>query len=99
MRKSFIILTFAISSFLLPNQFLQAQANRSNDLPVETFVNVKEKHPVKKHNSSTTNLQSQPTDAPIDGGIGLLLAVGVFYGCKKVRDRQIEFRNNSKELT
>ena len=29
-------------------------------------------------------------DAPIDGGIGVLLAVGIVYGIKKVRDYKRE---------
>jgi len=29
-------------------------------------------------------------DAPIDGGVGLLVAAGIGYGIKKVRDNQKE---------
>ena len=28
-----------------------------------------------------------PPDAPIDGGIGILLAIGVGYAIKKIRDK------------
>ena len=31
-------------------------------------------------------------DAPIDGGVSLLVAAGVGYGIKKVRDRRREIR-------
>ena len=41
------------------------------------------------------SLRAQPTDggagdpdAPIDGGIGLLLVAGIGYGIKKARDNQ-----------
>ena len=33
---------------------------------------------------------SGPPATPIDGGLGLLLAGGVAYGAKKLRDRKIK---------
>lgn len=32
------------------------------------------------------NCKADGTPCPIDGGLGVLLATGVFYGIKKVRD-------------
>jgi hypothetical protein len=34
-------------------------------------------------------------DAPIDGGLGILIAAGVGYGLKKMRDHN---RNNKNEI-
>lgn len=34
-----------------------------------------------------------PVDTPIDGGLSLLLAAGVGYGIKKVRDQRRKQRN------
>ncbi|MES2431392.1 MAG: hypothetical protein V4556_10665 [Bacteroidota bacterium] len=46
------------------------------------------------------NAQADPgedPDAPIDGGISLLVAAGVGYGVKKARDNRKARLNNSKK--
>ena len=42
-------------------------------------------------------LPSAPTQAPIDGGLGLLAAAGGAYALKKLRDRR-KARNSKEEL-
>ena len=45
---------------------------------------------------SLAHAQSGDPDAPIDGGFSLLLAAGVGYGIKKIRDQRKKNTDNSK---
>lgn len=87
--------SFACFLFLLPlsTSLLKAQANRLDAAPSYASFSA------KGHNAEGKDVQQNESSAtPIDGAIALLLAIGVFYGCKKVRDRQAEFQRSQKEL-
>lgn len=43
-------------------------------------------------------LPADTLDTPIDGGVSLLIAAGVGYGIKKVRDERKKTKDHKKEL-
>ena len=47
------------------------------------------------YNNGNGSPHNQPSNAPIDGGLGILLAAGVVFGIKKVRDRQADAKTEA----
>ena len=88
MKNCVVSSTIFLSFLFFSSQTLQAQQNPFGNSPFQVSQKTKDKNADENDNNGKGNPHNQPFDAPIDGGIGILLAGGIVYGFKKVRDRQ-----------
>jgi len=93
MKKLNPSFTFFLFLLLLFTSILNAQVNRFDATPSYASFSAKDLNAEGKDIR-----QNELSITPVDGAIALLLASGVFCGCKKVRDRQVEFQRSQKEL-